>query len=122
SSVRARLAGRRPRGGSRRGGFPRETRHLTAPFEVGDDVGGRGLAVPAVLRLEPVAEVLALRDGKKRRVPPPPRPGGPAGLRERGEPPPGTARGLPRGAGPAAGAAGAALGPHGRGPRGGPRP
>src|SRR5262249_60290482 len=103
SSVRARLAGRRPRGGSRRGGFPRETRHLTAPFEVGDDVGGRGLAVPAVLRLEPVAEVLALRDGKKRRVPPPPRPGEPAGLRERGGPQTWAGPDPRRGPGPAAG-------------------
>jgi len=61
-----------------------------------------GLAVPAVLRLEAVVEVLAVRYGEERRPAPPARAGEPPSLRGRGRPQPRAARHLEGGAGPEA--------------------
>jgi hypothetical protein len=76
--------------------------HLTAPFEVGDHVVGLGLVVPAVLRLEAVPEVLAVRDGEEGWVAPPLRTSEPSRLRDCGRPEPRVARHRERGAGPEA--------------------
>jgi hypothetical protein len=63
-------------------------RHLTAPFEVGDDVVGLGLVVPPVLGLEPVPEVRPGRHGNERRTAPPSRTGEPTRLRNGSAPQP----------------------------------
>jgi hypothetical protein len=87
--------------------------HLTAPFEVRDDVMGDGLALSAVLGLEAVPEVLAMREGQEGRVVPPPGTCEPTGLSDRGGPQPRVARERGCGASPEPDAAGGVLRPHG---------